>query len=424
MGYKDTSEMKTDAPEELRQRAVLVGVGTPEDEVSVRDSLEELAALADTAGADTAAYVVQNLRSPDPATYIGSGKIEEVAQIIEETGADLVITDDELTPAQQRNLQRELSEVTVIDRTTLILDIFAAHASSGEGKLQVELAQLQYNLVRLAGRGQALSRLGGGIGTRGPGEKKLETDRRLIRKRISSLKASLEEVRRHRSVIRAHRAEGTIPVAAIVGYTNAGKSTLLNALTGAGVLAQDQLFATLDPVTRMTELPLGQQVLLTDTVGFIRKLPHHLIEAFGSTLEEAKYADVIIHVVDASGPQMGQQMQTVYETLHQLQVEGIPVLTVFNKCDNLDEPLPVLRDRNADESVCVSARAGTGLEELRESLQDLLTRNLILVERLYAYTDGSKVQLIREAGQLLSEKYTAEGIRVKAYVPPEIYGRI
>lgn len=405
-----------------REKVILVGVGTAQDDIPVRDSLDELSDLAWTAGADTAAFVVQNLASPDPATYIGSGKIEEVKALVAETGADCVITDDELTPAQQRNLQREL-DVKVIDRTGLILDIFAARAQSSEGKIQVELAQLSYRLVRLQGIGTEMSRLGGGIGTRGPGEKKLETDRRTINHRMSQLKKELSDVRRHRDLIRDRRSKGSAPVAVLVGYTNAGKSTLLNALTDASALAEDKLFATLDPVTRLLTLESGQEVMLTDTVGFIRKLPHNLIEAFGSTLEEAKYADIILHVVDTSSPQRETQMKTVYDTLKQLDVKGKPIITVFNKIDRMESPQHLV-DRGAEASVMISAKTGQGLPELRDAMQTILTKNLIEIERLYPYTAAGKVQLIREGGILLSESYEPDGIRIHAYVPPEIYGNV
>ena len=294
---------------EIEERVILIGVQTEQDE-DVAASLDELEELAATAGAVTVGKVIQNREAVHPGTYIGKGKIEEVAALLAAYDANGVICDDELSPAQMNNLEREL-DCKVMDRTLLILDIFAGRATTSEGKIQVELAQLRYRSARLVGLRESLSRLGGGIGTRGPGEKKLETDRRLIRTRISALKAELAQVEKHRELIRGKRTRGNLKTAAIVGYTNAGKSTLLNTLTGAGILAEDKLFATLDPTTRVLELKDGQQILLTDTVGFIRKLPHHLVEAFKSTLEEAKYADYIIHVVDASNPQAEIQMHTV-----------------------------------------------------------------------------------------------------------------
>ena len=292
---------------QMTERVILVGVSY-QDNDDTEQSLEELGELASTAGAVSVGRMIQNREAPHPGTYLGKGKIEELKQLIWELDATGVICDDELSPAQLANLE-DLLETKVMDRTLIILDIFAQRASTREGKIQVELAQLRYRATRLTGLGRSLSRLGGGIGTRGPGEKKLEVDRRLIKDRISQLKQELETVKRHREVARQQRSKNPIPVAAIVGYTNAGKSTLLNQLTGANVLEEDKLFATLDPTTRNLKLASGQEVLLTDTVGFIRKLPHHLIQAFRSTLEEAKYADLILHVVDASNPQMDVHMK-------------------------------------------------------------------------------------------------------------------
>ena len=304
----------------LEERVVLVGVQTGDND-NVEESLDELEELASTAGAVTVGKIIQNREAVHPGTYIGKGKIEEVRALVYAMDATGIICDDELSPAQLNNLEREL-DCKVMDRTLLILDIFAARAITSEGKIQVELAQLRYRAARLVGLRESLSRLGGGIGTRGPGEKKLETDRRLIRTRISALKQELSQVEKHRELIRSSRARGNMKTAAIVGYTNAGKSTLLNKLTGSDVLSEDKLFATLDPTTRLLNLKDGQQILLTDTVGFIHKLPHHLVEAFKSTLEEAKYADYIIHVVDSSNPQAEMQMYVVYETLRELGVMG------------------------------------------------------------------------------------------------------
>lgn len=407
--------------EELEERVILIGVST-RDEDDTEQSLQELKELADTAGAITVGTVIQNREQVHPGTYIGKGKIEEVRQLAYELEATGVICDDELSPAQLRNLEQEL-DLKIMDRTLIILDIFAGRASTSEGKIQVELAQLKYRLARLVGLGSSLSRLGGGIGTRGPGEKKLEMDRRLIKNRIAQLNRELDEVKRHREVTRSKRSQQSTAVAAIVGYTNAGKSTMLNTLTGAGVLEEDQLFATLDPTTRMMELPSGQEILLTDTVGFIRKLPHHLIEAFRSTLEEAKYADIILHVVDASNPQMEQQMLVVYETLANLGVKGKTVITLFNKQDKITEK-ETLRDHKADKVLTASARTGEGLDELKEVLEEILNDRQVLIERLYAYQDAGKIQLIRKYGRLLEEEYRGEGIYVKAYVPMEIYGAV
>ena len=397
---------------EIEERVILIGVQTEQDE-DVAASLDELEELAATAGAVTVGKVIQNREAVHPGTYIGKGKIEEVAALLAAYDANGVICDDELSPAQMNNLEREL-DCKVMDRTLLILDIFAGRAITSEGKIQVELAQLRYRSARLVGLRESLSRLGGGIGTRGPGEKKLETDRRLIRTRISALKAELAQVEKHRELIR-----GNLKTAAIVGYTNAGKSTLLNTLTGAGILAEDKLFATLDPTTRVLELKDGQQILLTDTVGFIRKLPHHLVEAFKSTLEEAKYADYIIHVVDASNPQAELQMHTVYETLRELGATGKKIITLLNKQDQVQGE--ALRDFRADYTVKCSARTGEGLEELKDVLVKLLAESQIYLEELYTYKEAGKIQIIREYGSLLSEEYREDGIFVKARVPAEIF---
>ena len=390
-------------------------------ERNVVKTLEELEELADTAGAQAVGKIIQNRETVHPGTYIGKGKIEEVRALVYAMDATGIICDDELSPAQLNNLEREL-DCKVMDRTLLILDIFAARAITSEGKIQVELAQLRYRSARLVGLRESLSRLGGGIGTRGPGEKKLETDRRLIRTRISALKQELSQVEKHRELIRSSRARGNMKTAAIVGYTNAGKSTLLNTLTGSEVLSEDKLFATLDPTTRLLNLKDGQQILLTDTVGFIHKLPHHLVEAFKSTLEEAKYADYIIHVVDSSNPQAEMQMHVVYETLKELGVMGKKIITLFNKQDA--PGACVLRDFKSDYTLKVSAKTGEGLADLNDLLEKLLAEEQIYVERLFPYQEAGKIQLIREYGQLISEEYTEEGIAVKARVPKEIYARV
>lgn len=402
---------------EIQERVILVGVQTDIGD-DVEASLDELQELAETAGAETAAKVIQNREAVHPGTYIGKGKIQEVKNLLTALDANGIICDDELSPSQLNNLEREL-ECKVMDRTLLILDIFAGRAVTSEGKIQVELAQLRYRSARLVGLRDSLSRLGGGIGTRGPGEKKLETDRRLIRTRISALKAELVQVEKHRELIRGSRSKGRLKTAAIVGYTNAGKSTLLNTLTGAGVQAEDKLFATLDPTTRVMDLDDGQQILLTDTVGFIRKLPHHLVEAFKSTLEEAKYADYIIHVVDASNPRAETQMQVVYETLKELGVSGKKIITLLNKQDLV--PDSELRDLRADYTVKCSARTGRGLNELRELLSRLLAESQIYIEELYSYKEAGKIQMIREYGQLLSEEYREDGIFVQAKIPAEFF---
>lgn len=406
---------------EAEEKVILVGVQLNENEPA-EESLDELVELAKTAGAEVVGRMIQSREYIHPATYIGKGKITELKELLWETDATGIICDDELTSVQLKNLEQELG-CKIIDRTLLILDIFAARAVSSEGKIQVELAQLKYRASRLIGLGNSLSRLGGGIGTRGPGEKKLEMDRRLIRERISRLKKELREVEQHRELIRTQRKDSNLKVAALVGYTSAGKSSLENALTGAGILEDAMLFSTLDTTTRALELEGKQQVLLTDTVGFIRKLPHHLIEAFKSTLEEAKYADIIIHVVDASNPQMDTQMYVVYDTLRQLGVEGKPIITLFNKQDKLEAP-QMFRDLHADYTFAVSAKTGQGLDELKGALLDIIRQDQIYVERLYDFSEAGKIQLIRKHGQLLEEEYVAEGIAVKAYVPKSIYGRI
>ncbi len=400
---------------EQEERVILLGVATQQND-DTEESLEELSELARTAGAVAVAKVIQNRECVHPGTYIGKGKIEEVKELLEELSATGVVCDDELTPAQLKNLEAELS-AKVIDRTVMILDIFAKRASTREGKIQVELAQLKYRSSRLVGLRSSLSRLGGGIGTRGPGEKKLEMDRRLIRDRISQLNKELSEVKQARETARKQRSRNPVPVAAIVGYTNAGKSTLLNTLTGADVLEEDKLFATLDPTTRSLELESGQQVLLTDTVGFIRKLPHHLIDAFKSTLEEAKYADLILHVVDASSPYADAQMHIVYETLKNLGVKDKPVITVFNKQDKLECKDNILKDFRADQVVKIAAKTGLGLESLLNTVEIILREQKRYIEKTYTYKEAGKIQAIRKYGQLLSEEYREDGIFIKAYVP-------
>lgn len=406
---------------EIEERVILVGVQQNDSEL-VEESLDELAELAKTAKAKVVGRLIQNREAIHPATYIGKGKVLELKELLWETDATGIICDDELSAVQISHLEQEL-DCKIIDRTLLILDIFAARAISGEGKIQVELAQLKYRASRLIGLGSSLSRLGGGIGTRGPGEKKLEMDRRLIRERISRLKKELKEVEQHRELIRTQRKNTNMKVAALVGYTSAGKSSLENALTGADILEDAMLFSTLDTTTRALELDGKQQILLTDTVGFIRKLPHHLIEAFKSTLEEAKYADIIIHVVDASNPQMDTQMHVVYETLRQLGVEGKKVITLFNKQDCLTEKVNN-RDFQADYVINTSAKTGEGLDELKQVLLEILRDEQIYIERLYSFQEAGKVQLIRKYGELLEEEYVPEGISVKAYVTREIYGKV
>ena len=407
--------------EQIDERVILVGIDTGNEDAANR-SLDELSELAKTAKAAVVGRLIQPRESAHPGTYIGKGKLTELKDLIWETDATGIICDDELTSAQLGNLEEELS-CKIIDRTLLILDIFAARAVSGEGKIQVELAQLRYRASRLAGLGRSLSRLGGGIGTRGPGEKKLEMDRRLIRERISRLKKELKDVEKHRELIRTQRKQSGLKVAALVGYTSAGKSSIENVLTNAGILEDAMLFSTLDTTTRSLVLDNTKEILVTDTVGFIRKLPHHLVEAFKSTLEEAKYADIIIHVVDASNPQMDEQMHVVYDTLRQLGAADRPVITLFNKQDKL-ESAGSYRDFQAEYSIPASAKTGEGLAELKKALLEIVRREQIYVERLYDFSEASKIQLIRSRGQLLSEKYVPEGIEVKAYVPKDIYGKV
>ena len=407
--------------DDIRERVILVGVDTEGGETAER-SLDELAELAATAGAEVTGRLIQTRECVHPATYIGRGKLIELKELLWETEATGIICDDELSSTQLGNLEEEL-DCKVLDRTLLILDIFAARAVSGEGKIQVELAQLRYRASRLSGLGRSLSRLGGGIGTRGPGEKKLEMDRRLIRERISRLKKELADVERHRELLRSQRNQSGMKVAALVGYTSAGKSSIENALTNAGILEDAMLFSTLDTTTRALQLDGTQEILLTDTVGFIRKLPHHLIEAFKSTLEEAKYADIIIHVVDVSNPRMDEQMYVVYDTLRQMGAEGKPVITLFNKQDRLEKE-ESHKDFQADYSIATSAKTGQGLDKLKAALLGIIRRDQIYVERLYPFADAGKIQMIRSKGQLLSEEYLPEGIQIKAYVPQDVYGKL
>lgn len=402
--------------EEQKERIILVAVATADGD-DTEQSLDELEELGQTAGAVTVAKVIQNREKVHAGTYVGKGKIEEIKNLAISLDADAVVCDDELSPAQYHNLQDAL-EIKVIDRTVMILDIFAKRASTSEGKLQVELAQLRYRASHLVGGRSELSRLGGGIGTRGPGEQKLEMDRRLIKERITLVKRELEQVKRTRELTRKKRQENPTPVVAIVGYTNAGKSTLLNYLTGAGVLSEDQLFATLDPTTRKLVREDGEEMLFTDTVGFIRKLPHHLIRAFRSTLEEAKYADIILHVVDCSNPDLDMQMYTVYETLRKLEIGDKQIVTAFNKIDRL-EGEQVLKDLRADRTVRISARSGEGVEGMLDALSELLKAGQVLIDKIIPYTDGSQINLLRKYGQVLEESYENDGTKVKAYVPRE-----
>ena len=405
---------------EEQERVILVAVQRESDD-DTEKSVDELKKLADTAGALTVGRLIQKRESVQAGTYIGKGKIQELKEMVRETGATGIICDDELNPAQMRNLESEL-ETKIMDRTMLILDIFAKHASSAEGKLQVEMAQLKYRMARLVGMRSSMSRVSYGIGMRGPGEKKLEMDRRLIRDRVSRLGDELEAIEQNRSTNRSKRTKSGIPVAAIVGYTNAGKSTLLNRLTGSDILSADMLFATLDPTTRVFKFENGQELLLTDTVGFIRKLPHHLIEAFHSTLEEACYADFIIHVVDSSNPDAPAHMHVVYETLKKLGVKDKPVITLFNKSDVAADP--GLKDLNCEKYLNVSAKTGEGLDAFIDTMEKLLLESKVSVESVIGYKDAGVIDRIRKDGTLLEEKYLPEGIGIKAYISKELYGKI
>lgn len=405
----------------FNERVILIGVCMADNDDTM-DSLDELEDLVTTAGAETVGRLIQNRAHSNPATYVGKGKLEEIQDLIVEQNATGIVCDDELSPAQIRNMEAALN-TKIMDRTLIILDIFASRAVTKEGKIQVELAQLRYRLSRLSGLGKSLSRLGGGIGTRGPGEKKLEMDRRFIRNRISQLKEELEDVKRHRSLTRSRRSKNHLKVAAIVGYTNAGKSTLLNRLTQAGVLAEDKLFATLDPTTRKLSLESGQEILLTDTVGFIRKLPHHLIEAFKSTLEEAKYADFILHVVDASSPQREKQMHIVYEILDSLGASDKQVITLFNKQDQVTGRFSQ-KDFRAEYSLRITARTGEGFTALMELLERVLREDKLFLEKVFSYDQAGRIQMIRQYGELLEEEFREEGIYVKSYVPKELYEKI
>ncbi len=406
--------------QEKQERVLLVGVhrgslNALED--STADSMRELSELARTAGAEVLGEIVQNREAADRATYLGEGKLMEAKEAAEALDANLLVVDDELTGSQLRNIENATG-LSVIDRSALILDIFAGRALSGEGKLQVELAQLKYQLPRLSGGYASLSRLGGGIGTRGPGETKLESDRRHIRSRISALEREIETLRRHRALIRDRREKNEVPTAALVGYTNAGKSTLLNALTGADALAEDMLFATLDPTARALRLLDGREALLVDTVGFIRKLPHHLIEAFRSTLEEATEADVLVHVIDSACPEMENQIAVVDKLLTELGCDNKPKITVYNKCDLLtDKPVPPY----TENTVCISAERGIGMDALLELLDFRLPGRRRRMELLIPYTNGNVLNMIRTSGDMLSEEYTPEGILVECMADAALY---
>ncbi|MCP2256787.1 GTP-binding protein HflX [Streptoalloteichus tenebrarius] len=415
------------------ERVVLVGVWTEGDSTEAEASLAELARLAETAGSQVLEGLVQRRGRPDPATYIGAGKARELRDVVIATGADTVICDGELSPGQLRQLEEQL-KVKVIDRTALILDIFAQHARSREGKAQVELAQLQYLLPRLRGWGEAMSRQAGGraggsnggVGLRGPGETKLETDRRRIHKRMAKLRRELAAMRTVRETKRGRRAANEVPSVAIVGYTNAGKSSLLNAVTGAGVLVEDALFATLDPTTRRSTTPDGWPYTLTDTVGFVRHLPHQLVEAFRSTLEEVADADLLLHVVDGSDPAPERQVTAVRDVLAEITEERDapmpPELLVVNKVDAADEVALARLRHLLPDAVFVSARTGAGMVELRERIAERLPRPDVLVDVLVPYTRGDMVARVHAEGEVLAEEHTAEGTQLRAKVRPDLAG--
>lgn len=411
--------------EKKNSTAVLVGVETPEMRDGECDaSLDELERLAETAGAVVAARLVQSREKPDVRTVIGSGKVAELKTICSECGAELCIFDCEMSPSQIRNVEDEVGEVRVIDRSMLILDIFALHAATAEGKLQVELAQLKYTAPRLIGKGKQLSRLGGGIGTRGPGESKLESDKRHLARRVASLEAELEAVENTRRTTRSARDRSGLPRVAIVGYTNAGKSTLLNRLTDAGILAEDKLFATLDPTTRKFTLPGGESVLLTDTVGFIRKLPHHLVKAFRSTLEEAALSDILLHIVDASDPEYPDEMKVTEELLAELGAGGKPTLIVYNKCDREADgiPAPALAPNGLNRAVCVSALTGQGVDEMVAMLEAIVREGKVRVTFRFPNSEAGALSSLYRMAAVESVDYGDEYITAVAVADAKTRG--
>ncbi len=407
---------------EINEKFVLVGIETDENEGMIEAYLDELEELAQTANAEVVGRLVQKRESIHSAHYLGKGKIDELKAVITELNATGIICDDELSPAQLKNLNSML-DIKIIDRTMLILDIFASRAQSREGKIQVELAQLKYRMSRLTGLGTSLSRLGAGIGTRGPGEKKLETDRRHLRERISELNSDLKDIETSRNVLRSQRTKKGFPIISIVGYTNAGKSTLLNTLTNAKVLAEDKLFATLDTTTRKVKLSGSTEILITDTVGFIRKLPHHLVKAFRSTLEEIKYGDILLHVVDVSNERCEEQIKVVYETIKELDCINTPVITVFNKIDkDINLPFPI--DNIARKVVKISAKHNTNIDELLTTIEQLLQEGKNKLEVLIPYTDGNLLNMLHGQCEIISEEHTNEGVLVSAYMNEEMSLRL
>lgn len=388
-------------------------------EYDTENSLDELEELAKSAGAQVVGKVIQKKDHPDPATLFGSGRIQEIAEFVKANEVSLVIVDQELSPAQQKNIEKQV-DAAIIDRTTLILDIFAQRAKTSEGRLQVELAQLKYRLPRLSGQGTSLSRLGGGIGTRGPGESKLESDKRHIRRRIHALEEQLAELEKRRGLLRKRRKKDDVITVAIVGYTNVGKSTLLNTLTDAGVLAQDMLFATLDPTSRALLLPDGRKVMLVDTVGLVSRLPHHLVEAFKSTLEEAANSDLILNVCDVSSPEFDRQLEITTLLLKDLGAEAVPVLTVLNKCDRLVMP-PLSLDK---KTAAISAKTGEGLEKLLEKISLNLPETHRRLTLLLPYSEGALASEVRETGKVYTEEFRSDGIYLDANVDVKLCHKV
>ncbi|MBQ2752591.1 MAG: GTPase HflX [Firmicutes bacterium] len=405
-----------------KERVILVGIENEGSTMGVDACLDELEELINTAGAEVVGRLVQKRERPHPGHYLGKGKLEELEVMVNAYDATGIVCDDDLSPAQMRNLE-QITNTKIMDRTMVVLDIFAQRASSREGKIQVELAQLKYRLSRLTGMGTVLSRLGGGIGTRGPGEKKLEMDRRHIKESISQLNHELKEIRTHRQLLRTGREKSGTPVVALVGYTNAGKSTILNRLTQAGVLEEDKLFATLDTTTRKVELPGGSEIMLTDTVGFIQKLSHHLVEAFKATLEELKFADILLHVVDSSNPSREEHIEVVYKTLKDLGCEGKPVITVFNKIDKEVE-LPLPFDKNSSMTLGISAYNEVDLEKLIKAIEDLLKTFRTSLKVVIPYSDGAIIGMIHGKCDVLSEEHTENGYEIELYADEEMENRL
>lgn len=409
--------------EEMKEKVILVGVDQEMGGMDTESCLDELNELVKTAGAESVGRLIQKREKIHPAHYLGKGKLEELQVMINAYDATGIVCDDELSPAQIKNLEQILN-TKIMDRTMVILDIFASRAISREGKIQVELAQLKYRLSRLVGIGASLSRLGGGIGTRGPGETKLEVDRRYIKSRIAELNRELKEIETHRELLRNQRDKKGKPVVSLVGYTNAGKSTLINKLTDAGVLAEDKLFATLDTTTRKVKLINGSEILLTDTVGFIQKLPHNLVQAFRATLEEMKYADILLHVVDASNSQRKEHMNVVYSTLRELGCEETPVITVFNKIDREDVEYPLPFDIKARDTVKISAKTGKGTENMLTAIEELLKSFRKSIKVMIPYSEGSLISYIHGKCEIISEEHTETGYLIEAYVNEETENRL